>query len=55
MQEIRKMIENGELSLDALKWKVRKDPPFGPVTDFNIHNNLPNGQNMDNLVKDECG
>jgi hypothetical protein len=25
MLEIRRMIETGELTLDALKWKVRKD------------------------------
>lgn len=27
MLEIRRMIETGELTLDALKWKVRKDAP----------------------------
>lgn len=26
MHEIRRMIEVGELTIDALKWKVRRDP-----------------------------
>ena len=26
MHEIRKMIDAGELTIDALKWKVRRDP-----------------------------
>jgi hypothetical protein len=28
MMEIRRMIDNGELSIDALKWKVRRDSFF---------------------------
>ena len=26
MGEIRRMIEQGELTIDALKWKIRKEP-----------------------------
>jgi hypothetical protein len=30
MSEIKKMIERGELSIDALKWKVRKEGGLTP-------------------------
>jgi hypothetical protein len=43
MHEIRKMIENGELSLEALKWKVRNNPPPDSTASTGI----------DSLIKDE--
>jgi hypothetical protein len=43
MHEIRKMIENGELSLEALKWKVRSNPPPDATASTGI----------DSIIKDE--
>lgn len=43
MHEIRKMIENGELSLEALKWKVRSNPPPEATASTGI----------DSIIKDE--